>query len=726
MNISTGGPHILLFERDQQLTALITSEFQLAGYECHSARTAVEVFDALARYPIRIVLVDLAQAAAARREFWVALDTQRRGRGVHVLTFHCSNLAGYGPQDPDDRSRNAMADLEIDGMSGLIKLVDEVRTRVPGSGAVTNTLPRLPRVGTPQQPAQPTQQPVSAFPSTAVQQTGQMPPVTANPLIAATGTTYRTGAASDSSANPFNAGNANTPRNGSASYAQATTSTPAVPPAQNGASGVPVAAASNPPASSKTASYTDKIRAVLYPNQRNWSAQGNTPAPAQQETRPSYDAPEEAIPGVPENEFTALQRLANGQAETENSAESGLAQLSRLAHANYTNGTTAAPDLYQTNTDASYQLPDNIQTAGTPFPHSHSSMEQVSSTTGPMNYAAAVPQTPQVSPSPQVAPAPSASRPVQGNERISAQPLRASPIQDLPVERAGGTQASPENSRRPDVLSRTNYGQQQTAPVAIPPLASISTPPPAATSAQATGADPGTTSSASPTSSAPSAATAFQKAVDAPQVEQEEREEYFEEDPRETTAPYPAEQFNERADKPRTPDNMDQQPKKPVQEQNIPQREGMSTVHNNTTLFDIMQSLPPMPPVAPQPPQPVQPQVLSGRATRSLGSVLLAGHLVPQNRLEVAQNIQRMLRGVDLNYQLGEILLMFKLLTPDQLLAASLVSYGLITTTQISALGRIRQELHSIGLEYDLESLIILFRILTPEQLREVKNSWQG
>ena len=73
---------------------------------------------------------------------------------------------------------------------------------------------------------------------------------------------------------------------------------------------------------------------------------------------------------------------------------------------------------------------------------------------------------------------------------------------------------------------------------------------------------------------------------------------------------------------------------------------------NNATLLDIVQSLPPMPPSAQQ-------QVLSGRATRSLGSVLLEGHLVPHNRLEVAQNIQRMLRGVDLNYQLGEILLMF-------------------------------------------------------------------
>ncbi len=85
-----------------------------------------------------------------------------------------------------------------------------------------------------------------------------------------------------------------------------------------------------------------------------------------------------------------------------------------------------------------------------------------------------------------------------------------------------------------------------------------------------------------------------------------------------------------------------------------------------------------------------------------------------------------MLRGVDLNYQLGEILLMFKLLSPDQLLAASLVSYGMISTIQIGALGRIRQELHAIGLEYDLESLVVLFRILTPEQLREVRASWSS
>src|SRR5215471_18960770 len=133
MNISTGGPHILLFERDQQLAALLISEFQLAGYECHTARTAVEVFDAITRYPIRLVLVNLAQAAANRREFWVALDAQRRGRGVQVFTFRCTNLAGYGPDDPDDRSRAYLTDMEVDGMLGVMNLVDAVRNRVPGS-----------------------------------------------------------------------------------------------------------------------------------------------------------------------------------------------------------------------------------------------------------------------------------------------------------------------------------------------------------------------------------------------------------------------------------------------------------------------------------------------------------------------------------------------------------------------------------------------------------------
>ncbi len=656
MNISTGGPHILLFERDQQLTALVTSEFQLAGYECHTARTAVEVFDALARYPVRIVLVDLAQAATARREFWVALDTQRRGRGVHVLTFHCFNLAGYGPQDPEDRSQNTMADMEIDGMPGLMRLVDEVRARVPGAGSVTNTLPRMPRVA-------PQQAPTST--------TRSAPPI-------ASGTAYRSAVEGPASGN-------SAPRSGSAPYPQQAASVSAAPTAPvNGASSVSTVPTTNNTASTKSVSYTDKIRAVLYPNQRSWSPQGEPPAPALPESRPAYNVPDVPTTTGGADDFTVLQRLANGQAGTESSNESGLAQLSRLAQASYPTATT---NKYETG--PSYQRHDVPPVA--PPTRAQVSTEQTIGS-GPVNYVA--PQT--------------AAQPAQVSGKISTQPLRASPIQDLPIERVGGSQTASEGSRRPDVLSRTNYGQ------AMPPLASISTP------AQ-------TPMPASPPHVEPVAATS-QETFDALQMESIlEEEGYREEEPLDTTLEEPY------AFEPDISDAMDQEKLShtPEQEQRIPERERIpekeliNPAHNNAALFDIMQSLPPMPPVT-QPPQPVQPQVLTGRATRSLGSVLLAGHLVPQNRLEVAQNIQRMLRGVDLNYQLGEILLMFKLLTPDQLLAASLVSYGLVTTPQISALGRIRQELHSIGLEYDLESLIILFRILTPEQLREAKTGLQG
>ncbi|MDQ2886812.1 MAG: hypothetical protein M3Y39_12105 [Chloroflexota bacterium] len=690
MNISTGGPHILLFERDQQLTALVTSEFQLAGYECHAARTAVEVFDALARYPIRIVLVDLAQAAAARREFWVALDTQRRGRGVHVLTFHCFNLAGYGPQDPEDRSQNAMADLEIDGMLGLMKLVDEVRARVPGAGSVTNTLPRIPR-------ATPQQTPASTPQSTR----SSAPPI-------ASGTTYRPAAESPAGGNVA-------PRNSTTLYPQQAASIAAAPTAPtapptpaatpiNSASGISPAQTTNNAPATKPASYTDKIRAVLYPNQRTWSPQAAPPTPAPQENRLAYNVPDSSTNTGGADDFTVLQRLANGQTGTESPGESGLAQLSRLAQASYppaTNNTYEADLSYQQRAEqqraeqqqASQQRAEQqraeqqqaeVPPMAAPPIRARVSTEQTSgSSSGAVNYGA--PQT--------------AAHPVQTNEKISTQPLRASPIQDLPMDRVGSTQTASEGGRRPDVLSRTNYGQ--------PTLASISTPSPAQTPIPASPDEP--------------VAAFSQEEFDASEIETLVEEEYREEDTFDTTTE------DAYAIESTVTDTLDQEELSPAPEQErpLPEKERVSPVHNNAALFDIMQSLPPMPPVTQQPQQ-IQPQVLTGRATRSLGSVLLSGHLVPQNRLEVAQNIQRMLRGVDLNYQLGEILLMFKLLTPDQLLAASLVSYGLITTTQISSLGRIRQELHSIGLEYDLESLIILFRILTPEQLREAKTGIQG
>ncbi len=651
MNISAGGPQILLFERDQQLAALLTSEFQLAGYECRTARTAVEVFDAIARYSIRLVLVNLAQAAASRREFWVALDTQRRGRGVQVITFHCTNIAGYGPRDPDEQPHNTMVDVEVDSMLGVINLVEAVRTRIPGStGSMTSTMPRLTKAVVP--PPPPTQ-------STIPQITTQRPPSpeVTNVMLPG-GNSWNAPSENVINQQPFRASSIKPP--------QPYTSAPKRPIPQPGPTLVP-----QPPSAtmSGTPSYTDKICAVLYPNQRTWSSSGSTNGngngngSAIQESRVPSEVPATSAP--PADSYpvplspagsTILQRLANGMDELK---ESSLDQLSRLVQGRWT------PPVEEIGSSSMRQSTGPTQSVEAAPMASYMTVDQ------PFNSTSVIKNAPMV------------SRPAQSSEQISNQLLRASPIQDLPT--AGGS----TSGRYPDILANTSYGQ----PLAISPLASIST--------------------------AMSAPARMQPPPQPEKVKEEQRQM----NQQVTTTNQLEQQLTDKKKTNSDQTSIEQRLLEEMQRELIQSSKiGANGIPDNALLLDILQSLPPMP----SPSQQVQPVVLNGRATRSLGSVLLEGHLIPQSRLEVAQSIQRMLRGVDLNYQLGEILLMFKLLTPDQLLAASLVSYGLINTTQIGALGRIRQELHSIGLEYDLENFLILFRILTPEQLREVRAAWQG
>lgn len=287
-------------------------------------------------------------------------------------------------------------------------------------------------------------------------------------------------------------------------------------------------------------------------------------------------------------------------------------------------------------------------------------------------------------------PAPTAplkqAQPVE-TKSIAHLDLRPSPIEDLPIERVSPRPAAP-----PPPATQASQAQIHNAPAITSPLPAVH-PTPARVP------------------------DSMQPEPPMPVKQVETREEA-----RAATTDYQQEQ-------------MESEPAKLVDRSLVEQLIDLPAMQrgranppstSEEVLLDIVQSLPPVTALPAPPSAPPQTPVLSGRATRSLGNVLLEGHLVPQHRLEVAQNIQRMLRGVDMNYQLGEILLMFKLLTPDQLLAASLVSYGLISAAQISGLGRIRQELHLMGLEYDLESLLVLFRVLTPDQLREVRASWSS
>jgi hypothetical protein len=637
MNINSGGPHVLLFERDQQLTTLLLSEFQLAGYECHPARTAVEVFDAIARYPIRLILVDLAQAAASRREFWVALDTQRRGRGVQVLTYRCMNIAGYGSDDPEEAARNVLADIEVDGMMGIMNLVDAVRSRIPGP--VTGSFSQI-----------------AATSGASVQNA-------ANQNKAAGGMEpSRTTQATTQPTAPFPIHSTNT-----------SLATPSAPNSTTLGSMKP--AAMNRTGSS-TSGFTDKIRAVIYPSSRNY-----TPTPETNRVSPRSQNQVSTQQSV-----DAQNRLIRSQ-ETQNSGESALALLKNTVEAQRQSPPNLSPttESTQLNTIGHVQESGLAQLSRMIEESQFNEAGEAADLNIPMRPTSPLVQ--QVEQQTEIQAAHfqnnTDNATIQQTHETEtnakgALPLRASPIEDIPIER--------EQEYRNAYIGMQSLQSENIAP----------------------------------RTSTVSTLSAVSHSEPETIVRQKETI------PSETTDAQNVEERN-LATEPGIEDAianaLAEMPKLGLkQTQN---QSSSSDATSDDTLLNIVQSLPPMsslPAVQTEPNTPV----LSGRATRSLGSVLLEGHLVPQHRLDVAQNIQRMLRGVDMNYQLGEILLMFKLLTPDQLLAASLVSYGLISTAQISALGRIRQELHSIGLEYDLESLLVLFRILTPEQLREVRASWIG
>ncbi len=777
MNVTSGGPHILLFERDQQLTTLLSSELALAGYEVHTARTAVEVFDSIARFPVRLIMVDLAQAQAGRRELWVALDAQRRGRGVQVFTYRCANIGGFGPDDPDDRVETVVTDMEVDGPESAGLLVDAVRARVPGSTVTTSAPARQAPAAQntrasetyaqpqPAPQAAPTYQPMQQASPAYQPQPAYQPMQQASPVYQQPQPVYQQPPQPAPQPQP-----AYQPmQQASPVYQQQPQPAPQAAPVQvvvptQQASPVyqqmpipqtPPAAQPQPlqgtlrpqpqeapppparPAENQRAghsSFTDKIRAVFYPSSQSFSTVSETantsnnqnqhPAqyqnsdvqprprasqrfaeadyPTTQNTREEmYPSPATA-PSVAPNQqpyvtYTNAPAAGNGQAVHE---ESGLDQLSRLLRESQPSPQSA-------------QVYGNVQQQQQPSP-------QNAQVYGNVQQQQSSPQSAQVYGNVQQQPQPSAARPGltidpqeiqdfrsqilqavrmdEAHERSNTaqvrpvdvpdvrSQLRASPIQDIPFEQEMANRKGPANTIAPAVAENLVRSAMM-----LPPSA------PGQGMQQLSQAAPASFTVASPdTPVAPTDGSQIQEI--SPQ-------------PRHTSGPLSLDEEI----------SLSEQVRASLQ-QTISRRPEVKT--SDDMLLDIVKSLPPMSP-APQPPQP-QPQVLNGRATRSLGSVLLEGHLVPQERLQVAQHVQRMLRGVDLNYQLGEILLMFKLLTPDQLLAASLVSYGMISTIQISALGRIRQELHAMGLEYDLESLLILFRILSPEQLREVRASWSS
>lgn len=135
-NVSPHGdtPLVLLFERDDAMAVPLLSQLRLAGYDVRAARTPVDLFDAAQKHAVSLIVVDLNNAAAGRREFWVALDAQRRGSATQVLTFRV--VTPNGPLQADhDAAPHALADLEVGGPHEVPLLVEAVSRRVPlGAG----------------------------------------------------------------------------------------------------------------------------------------------------------------------------------------------------------------------------------------------------------------------------------------------------------------------------------------------------------------------------------------------------------------------------------------------------------------------------------------------------------------------------------------------------------------------------------------------------------------
>src|SRR5215467_3933749 len=123
---SSTTPLVVLFERDDAIAVPLLSQLRIAGYDVRAARTPVELFDITSKHMVSLILIDMGSATAGRREFWVALDTQRRGRSIQIMTFRYTIPNGY--LDPDfEPSPRAIADVEVRGAHEFQLIVELLR-----------------------------------------------------------------------------------------------------------------------------------------------------------------------------------------------------------------------------------------------------------------------------------------------------------------------------------------------------------------------------------------------------------------------------------------------------------------------------------------------------------------------------------------------------------------------------------------------------------------------
>jgi hypothetical protein len=630
----TNQPLVLVFERDESLAGSLLGQLRGQGYEARSARTPVEVFDVIARYPVGLVLVNLGQAATSRREFWVALDAQRRGRGVQVITYRVV-VPGVEPDIPDGSGRGALADVEVRGAQNFSTLVDAVRQRLP-----------LPTRQSPDSAFLLGSLPASRGPMSGQPAPGAPPGLSGTPGI---------------SGMPSLPGLPGTPPNG--------------PSPDPGAQQAHIAGVLNLTAGSQPGQMPEFAPLSpmpgapgMNPGNGSWSPSlptGQALPGAANQGPPQWLTGRVEPPGTPVEMGAPVRPAAPVRPEMAGNgdlsraggmpippaAPSGGVSTSRPAGAagmdNFTRGATLNASMPMGDLNALSDAINALAAAGAP------GYQNAAAAANAMNAASAAGGEGSRWGRDQ-------SRPSQGAGAMAAW--------DMTGAYASGAPAGMNGERQPpDGMRQMNNGGQP-APRGQPETMVMNQ------QAFASGRPPQEMSRPQETRSYP--LSPGRNGYEPTRVER------------------PGNTHN-RVDGPTQADA------RPPSGSVTPPAGGQSPIYQNQML---------------------SPVVAPGRVERSLGNVLVEGQLVSQQRLEVALGIQRLLRGVDLDYRLGELLLLFKFLTPDQLLAALLVSRGMVTPAQVASMGRIKQELHAIGMEYDLENLLILFRLLSSEQLREIRS----
>lgn len=601
---------IVIFERDESLAALLLGQLRAQGYEGRSARTPVEVFDLIARYPVRLALVNLGQAATSRREFWVALDAQRLGRGVQVITYRYV-VPGVEPDVPDGSGR---PDVEVRGPQGMQTLIEAVRAKLPpppppaldSSFLLGSRIPGLapdnqpPPAAPPQMPSPIAQPQMPVMPPV-----GNLPEYTGRQQSIAGVLNLSRGVQAGQPPEFM-------PLNGSPGASM-------MPPAESGwkaeVNRTPPIAVGPPvqgPADQRPPQWMNghaELPAALPAESRapGWPS----PAPAMEAPGASQMNGASFQPSVPMGDLAALSDAINAL------AAAGAAGYQQAAAA-YQQAQAAAASASQMN---GAQMDGNETVRWNQG--QRSAMQEMSAMArGGNTYP--------------VAPPPDVSQ-----ERYSAGSVGSA----NQMQQAGQPPAR-------NAAETLYMGQQAFADLGRGPESS-------------------------------------------PQQDTRSR----------TLAGTMDDYEYARAQRVNTVQNNGNRPSETASRRLPDEREPMAASQPAASQHQML-----------------APIAATGQIERSLGNVLVEGQLVSQQRLEVAMGIQRLLRGVDIDYRLGEVLLTFKFLTRDQLLAALLVSRGLVSPAQVASIGRIKQELHAIGMEYDLENLLILFRMLSSEQLREIRS----